>query len=43
LNVVIAGLGSLYVTTQSIAVITVAVGLVALLGLSVVFSRGHYR
>ena len=43
LNVVIPGLGSLYVCTQSIAVTTVAAGLAALLGLSMVLSRGHYR
>lgn len=43
LNVVIPGLGSLYVCTQSIAVTTVAAGLAALLGLSMVLGRGHYR
>jgi len=43
LNVVIAGLGTLYVSTQSIAVIIVAAALVTVLGLSVVPSCGHHR
>jgi hypothetical protein len=43
LNVVIAGLGTLYVSTESIVVIIVAAGLVALLGLYVVPSCGHHR
>lgn len=42
-NVVTAGLGGLYVSTQSIAVTAVAASLVALLGLYLVFSCRHPR
>jgi hypothetical protein len=42
-NVVTGGLGGLYLSTQSIAVTVLAAGLVALLGLYVVFSPGHHR
>lgn len=43
LNVVTGGLGGLYVSTQSVAVTAVAAGLVALLGLYVLFSCQRHR
>jgi hypothetical protein len=42
-DVVNAGLGGLYVSTQSVAVTVVAAGLVARLGRYVTLGRGHQR
>lgn len=43
LNAVTGGLGGLYVSTQSIVVTAIAAGLVALLGLYVLFSCRRHR
>jgi hypothetical protein len=42
-NIVTAGLGALYVSTRSLAVTVVAAGLVALLGLYVMFGCVHHH